>query len=358
MARLLSNSAAKAENWDVHLILLDREPAAYAVPDWVTVHQLDCRHSLVRSLISVARTLMKLQPTVTLSFLSRSNFANVLSGRLCGARVVISERINSTSHFGTSMPGRISKLLTTLFYPRADKVIAVSSGIRDDLTHNYRVSLDKITVIPNPVDRDLALQMSRQDPHEELPGPVVVAMGRLVPLKNFALLLEAYAKLDGPGTLLILGDGPMKQSLVAQARRLGIAQRVRMPGFVANPFAYIARADCFVLPSDGEGFPNGLVEAMSMGVPVVSTNCHSGPSEILDGAEVLRIEAPYEARYGLLVPTGDAPAMAQAIRKALQSDNNCALRAKAVEGARRYDLQTAVARYWSIIECNHSPAGG
>jgi len=350
MMRLLANSSAYAQRWSVHLVLLDKEASAYAPPEWVVVHQLDCRHSLLRSIWGVARVLFRLRPKATLSFLSRSNFANIVAGRLLGARVVISERINSTSHHGNSLSGRISKMLTALLYRHANHVVGVSAGIRDDLSRNYGVSPKRIAVIPNPVDAKLARQEARDAPDQTLAKPVVAAMGRLVPIKNFSLLIEAYAKSGVAGSLLILGDGERRDRLVQLARNLGIADRVVMPGFTANPFAYLARSDCYVLPSNAEGFPNGLVEAMSLGIPVVSTNCPSGPSEILDDAETLEISALHEAKYGILVPTNDAGQMAKAITMALDPTRNSALRKKALAGAERYSIETAVARYWSVIE--------
>src|SRR5690606_37626457 len=133
--------------------------------------------------------------------------------------------------------------------------------------------------------------------------PVLVAAGRLVPQKNFPLLLAAFAQLRAqrPARLLILGEGRERPRLEAAAHELGIAADVALPGHVDNPYAAYARASLFVLSSDWEGLPTVLIEALACGCPIVATDCPSGPAEILQGG-----------RYGSLVPMGDAAALAQA----------------------------------------------
>jgi glycosyltransferase involved in cell wall biosynthesis len=138
--------------------------------------------------------------------------------------------------------------------------------------------------------------------------PIILGVGRLAGLKDFPTLLRAFARLRArrPARLVILGDGPHRRRLAWLARRLGLAADVDLAGWAANPYAFYAAADLFVLSSRAEGLPNALLEAMACGCPVVSTDCPSGPREILDGG-----------RLAPLVPVGDPAALAEAIDRAL-----------------------------------------
>ncbi len=191
-------------------------------------------------------------------------------------------------------------------YPQADGIIAVSRDVAEDVRQLSGVPARRVTVLPNPVfDEDLLRAARAPVDHPWLgdgrTAPVVLGVGRFIPQKGFDTLLAAVARLDGV-RLLLLGDGPERAALRARAEALGIAARVDMPGFVANPWAWMARADLFALPSRWEGLGLVLVEAMALGTPVVATDCPGGPPEILDGGRV----AP-------LVPVDDAAALAEAM---------------------------------------------
>ncbi|WP_090590076.1 glycosyltransferase [Pelagibacterium luteolum] len=350
MARILCNAADHAGAHPLHLVLLDIEPPAYEVPGFVTVHQLDTGGSTLKGILGLYRLLSKLRPRACLSFLTRSNMIAVIVCRLLSIRCVISERVHSTSHHGNSIPGRAAKILTRLLYPRADAVIAVSDGIADDLSDNYGVDRDKIITIPNPIDEVSTRQMAAAPTELSVTRPLIVAMGRLVPNKNFSMLIEAFAKSQIKGTLIIMGEGPKRAALTAQIDALSGKGRVQLPGFLANPFAIVASADCYVLPSNGEGFPNGLIEAMILGRPVIATNCHSGPSEILADRPYFEINAVHEAPYGVLVPTNDPGAMAEALQKVLAPGEFGDRSTRALKGAQRYQLGPTVARYFQVLD--------
>jgi N-acetylgalactosamine-N,N'-diacetylbacillosaminyl-diphospho-undecaprenol 4-alpha-N-acetylgalactosaminyltransferase len=292
----------------------------------------------------------QLRPEFVLSFLTRSNILAVATRVQTTKRCIISERVHTTSHHANDLNGKLAGLLTKIFYPRADAVIAVSDGIARDLSINYGVESSKIAVIPNPID--VADVRARADggSKSDLPkGQVVVAMGRLVPNKNFSMLIEAFSGLDGDESLLILGEGPMREDLEAQTQASGLSRRVKLMGFQSNPFAIIAAADCYVLPSNGEGFPNGLIEAMILGTPVISTNCHSGPAEILDDRPYFEISEPTECKFGLLVPTNDAASMTSALRTVLAPGEYESRSRRAVAGASRYGLEPTIAAYWEVM---------
>ena len=350
MSILLEHSADKRGEYEIALALLDREPAAYPIPDWVTVHQLDCRFGLLRSLSGIRRLVGELRPALTVSFLTRANVANSLAMRTVGRPAIVSERINTDMQLGSGLRGMVTKAIVRHAYPKASRIIAVSAGVRETLVENYGIDASKVDVVPNPVDHDrIARQAAAGDanePHE----PFLLAMGRLVPNKNFPLLLRAFAQSNVPGKLVIAGEGPQRAELLQLAGRLGIADRLVLPGYLSNPHALLARATTFVLSSNAEGFPNSLVESLTLGVPVIATNCADGPAEILAGTRRQEIHGTHVASAGILVPVNDSDALSNA----LQEIQDPVLRARLSEGGRRvaaaYSIESSIRRYWEIIE--------
>lgn len=347
LATLLDGSAPWRERYDIHLALLDDEPRAYDVPDWIGVHQLDARHKVRSSLTQLRALVGRLSPDATLSFLTRANVANAWA--MAGRRRpwLISERVNTSAHLGGS---RAAKAMVRLVYPRAAHVIAVSEGVVDDLADHFGVARARMSAIANPVDHRRIADLAAEPPAFIPAGPYIVAAGRLVPNKNFALLLRAYARAAPKARLVILGEGPERRALEAMAATLGIADRVDMPGFAANPFALLARAEAYAMPSNAEGFPNGLVEAMACDLPVVATNCASGPSEILADQPRHAIGGGIDVDAGALVPTDDVEAFAQALGRVLAEPRRSACGARARERSQAYGVERATAHYWATIE--------
>jgi glycosyltransferase involved in cell wall biosynthesis len=201
-------------------------------------------------------------------------------------------------------------MITRLF----DSVVAVSSDLKDHLVKRFHACARAVSVIHNPIDLDLLNKMAAAEGKVALPPrPCIVAMGRMVPQKDFSTLINAYALIAGevPHDLLILGEGPLRESLVAQAAQLGLADRIRMPGYLDNPYPLVRHADLFVLSSVHEAFGNVLVEALALGVPVASTNCPGGPREILA-----------DGRYGTLCALGNPRSLADAMLAALRAPHD------------------------------------
>jgi glycosyltransferase involved in cell wall biosynthesis len=198
-------------------------------------------------------------------------------------------------------------------YLRLDGITAVSEAVALDLRQRLGISGVPVRVLPNPVvPADLDRRIGARAPHAWLEAgapPVVLAVGGLRKVKDFPTLLRAFALLpaDLDARLMLLGEGRERRRLGALAARLGIGERVAMPGFVADPFPYLARAAVLVLSSRREGLGNVLVEAMAVGTPVAATACPGGVTELLDGG-----------RLGPLTPVGDAPALAAAIAGVLR----------------------------------------
>jgi glycosyltransferase involved in cell wall biosynthesis len=347
---LLRASQDELKDSHMSLLLLDREAVMYEVPRWVEVEQLDCRHSLIRSIWSVWRALKRAKPDLTVSFLTRSNVANTIAGTLLGIPAVISERVNTSSHLGSGAGASFARLLVKATYPKARRVIAVSQGVADDLQASFGVRSERMAVIANPIDVDAIRAQAESGAPVPVDGPYAISMGRLMPNKNFGMLLEAFARSGIDGKLLILGDGPERDALTRKIEALGLADRVVMPGFSANPFPTLARADFYVSPSNAEGFPNSLLEAMSVGLPVISTNCPSGPSEVLAGLQREQVGPGVTfAPHGILVEPNNVDAMAEALRAMADLARRQSYAERAPQRAAEFGVARAKAAYWSII---------
>jgi len=271
------------------------------------------------ALLPLIRYLRVECPAGVLSSLPYPNMLNVIGSRLTrsGARVVVREANTPSIHSRRAgrFKDRLIERVAKLWYPLADWVVAVSRGVQQDLYRFTRVPKERIVLIYNPSYTARLIQLRDQPvDHPWFASgqpPVVLGVGRFYPQKGFATLLKAFAlvRSNRPARLVLLGEGPLRDELEALTHQLGIADEVSMPGFVENPFAYMRRAAVFVLPSEYEGLPNVLIQAMACGCPVVSTNCPSGPEDILDNG-----------KYGHLVPVGDVEAMADAMLRVLDGD--------------------------------------
>ncbi|MBK1644909.1 glycosyl transferase [Thiocapsa imhoffii] len=272
---------------------------------------------VLAALPGLVRYLRNRRPHALLAAMDHANLVALAAGAWARVptRVYVSVRSNLTQEALHSpfLRGRALPLLARHGYPRAAAVIAVSQGVADDLQSLLGVRRARIQVIPNPVVTPELTRLARERPTHPWFRPggpqVILAAGRLVPQKDYPTLLEAFATLD-PGVerrLLILGEGPERQMLEGLIARLGLVGRVALPGFTANPFAFMAHCDLFVLSSAWEGLPGVLIQAMACGTPVVSTDCPSGPREILA-----------DGRLGRLVPVGDVGALGAAIARTLE----------------------------------------
>jgi N-acetylgalactosamine-N,N'-diacetylbacillosaminyl-diphospho-undecaprenol 4-alpha-N-acetylgalactosaminyltransferase len=346
MCTLLRHSEAERSAFDMTLALLDDEPAAYAPPDWLEVRQLDGRKSALHSGLSVRRLFKEIQPDVTLSFLTRANVANVVNAR---CPCIISERANTAAHFGSGIAARAARELVRTTYPRADRIIAVSEGVAHGLSADFGIAAEKIVAIPNPIDLAMIEARAGEALGVNVDGRYILAAGRLVKSKNFEMLIRAFAAAEPGWKLVIVGEGPDREALMALAAELGVGERVLLPGFVANPYPLMRDAELFVLSSNAEGFPNALVEAMALGVPVIAANCASGPSEILAECAQEDIGALTMAAHGLLTPPNDVAAMSEALRAMADPALRKSYGAKAAARAAAFGAVPMKDRYWDVI---------
>jgi glycosyltransferase involved in cell wall biosynthesis len=290
-------------------VLLDQLPSA--------VRLVDLRAPRVlRSLVPLAGYLRRERPRVLVSSMGHANLVALWAGRLAGGvtPVIVTEHntLSQETRNERRLAGRLWPNLLRTFYPWATTVVAVSRGAADDLAHTSGLPRDRVEVVYNPVITPTMLALAREAPDHPwfAPGqpPVILGAGRLTRQKDFFTLLRAFAEVRRrrPVRLIILGEGEDRPALKALADDLGVADEVALPGFQANALAYMAGSAVFALSSAWEGLPTVLIEALAAGAQVVSTDCPSGPREILQ-----------DGRLGALVPVGDAPALAGAILEAL-----------------------------------------
>lgn len=247
----------------------------------------------------------------------------------------------SNSGYRNQLRYRLMPWLARSFYPWADGVVAVSQGVAEDLTKITNLSLKQIKVIYNPtITPELAEKAQKPVEHpwfvNDAP-PVILGAGKLHPQKDFPTLIRAFAKVRQirEARLVILGWGKERSRLEALAEELGLSNEIDFLDHVKNPYAYMAKADVFVLSSAWEGLPNVLIEALAVGVPVVATDCPSGPREILHGGQ-----------YGWLTPVANPQAMAEAILKVLDGE------VKLADAAwlDQFTLQTSVQKYLDLLK--------
>jgi glycosyltransferase involved in cell wall biosynthesis len=294
---------------------------------------------------ALARYLRRERPDVILSATTPLNVAAVSAKCLSRApvRLVISQHnpVSETIAFRQYRSAPVMAHLVRKFYPAADAVVAVSTGIADDLKNAIGLNGATVSIIHNPVITDgiAPLREARVEHPWFADGgpPVVIGVGRLTPQKGFDDLIRAFALVRArrDARLVILGSGRDHPQLIELVHGLGLDGVVDLPGWVPNPHAYMARADLFVLSSRYEGFGNVLVEALACGCPIVATNCVGGPADILEGG-----------RFGRLVPVGALEAMAEAILEALDAPADVdALRRRAMD----FHVDRIVERYCEVL---------
>ncbi len=322
------------------LILLERDDY-YQVPEGVRVtylSRLTGKEPAFIKLLSLPLLALRLRRhvrkngiTAVMSHVYRGNFVNALS-KIFGSRqrIVMVNAGRVSRYRDEGLPGRLSLLLVRIFYPSADLLILKSEGMLADLDRLFKLAVQK-RVIANPCDTEEIAAGALREPERFVFDPAfvhVVSAGRLIPLKRFDVLIRAFAELRGKrgdARLVIVGEGPERERLESLAGELGVRESVFLPGQVKNPFAFFGRADVFALSSETEGFPNVLTEAMAAGCPCVSSDCESGPREILapgtDIARHLGPGAPYEkAPYGILTPVGDERTLSLALEDILADE--------------------------------------
>lgn len=344
VVNLLSGELARHVSVDL-LTLKFRGPHIEAVPPNVNLIRLRSSHAAAADR-EIAEYLRRARPDLLLAAKDRAGRAALRAQALSAVDVPVWLQLHTT--LSASLERRSA--LTRWWrlrpmrsdYPRADGIVCVSRGVADDLIDVLGLPAGRVHVVRNPVVSSTTLALSAESVNHpwlgpERTAPVVMGMGRLTAQKDFSTLLRAFALLRArrPIRLLVLGEGDQREELTRLSRVLDVEVDVQFPGFQSNPYAWLAKADLFVLSSRWEGSPMTLAEALSMGVPSVSTDCPSGPRETLQGG-----------RYGPLVPVGDVAALAEAMQATLDRPLPSKLLREAAESFR---VETVAQRYLEVL---------
>jgi glycosyltransferase involved in cell wall biosynthesis len=330
-----------AEGHAVDLLQIRRHgPFLQELPAGVNRVELGVSH-VGTALLPLIRYLRRVRPAVLLCDKYRVNRAVLLARLLARVDTRVVVRVGTTVSVDLASRSTYQRWFETLWmrllYPLADAVITPSRGASLDLARVAGLPAAQVLTVPSPlIASDLPERASQPVDHQWLATkdrPVILGAGELCARKDFATLIRAFARLraDLPARLIILGEGRQREELLALARELGVADDVSLPGFVRNPYAYMARADVFALTSRWEGAPVVLIEALALGIPVVATDCPSGPREILQ-----------DGRYGVLVHMGDEAQLAAALAILLRVPPP---RDRSIEAALPYEISRATAAY-------------
>ncbi|MCD8497654.1 MAG: glycosyltransferase [Alphaproteobacteria bacterium] len=320
------------------------------LPEGVNLISLHC-NTQWGSLWQLLKYIWREKPAHILSALPEANLLNI-AARLVGGvryRCIITEHTILSENLRikkSSFWHNVKHAMIRFFYKFAGRVIVVSKAAAKDMESYCGVKPGRISVIYNPVYYPGIADKAAEDPlHEWLgadktarPYKVLLSVGRFIPEKDHETLLKAFAKLreSMDARLILLGGGPREHMIREQIAALKLQDVVSLPGFVQNPYAFMARADVLVLHSTHEGFGNVLIESMAVGTPVVSTNCHGGPAEILENGT-----------WGALVPPRDDSALAGAIAETLKNPPHTlgSYQARASE----FSVEAASLQYLSLL---------
>ncbi len=313
--------------------------------DGVNLIRLKARHSST-VVAELAQYLRREKPAAMLVAKDRPGRAALRARRRAGVNTRIVIRLGTNLSAAMAHKPRWQQWLRQRplrhGYRGVDAIVAVSHGVAEDARRVTGVAAEKIHVIRNPVVTPKMLEAAREPATHPWFGqqgrPVILGAGRLTEQKDFAMLIRAFARLQEKtaARLIILGDGSKRQELASLISELQLTELVDLPGFQRNPHAWMRAADLFVLSSRWEGSPNVLTEAIALGTPVVSTDCPSGPAELLQNG-----------RFGPLVPVGDdrqlAEAMSQVLNHPMDRDS---LQAAAAD----YTADNAAKSYWRLCQ--------
>ena len=300
---------------------------------------------VLRSLGPLTAYLRRERPRVLVSSMNYANlialWAAWLARRATPVVVTVHSSLSQSNRKQGGLPAGLWLHLMRTFYPWAASVVAVSRGAADDFARVSGLPRDLVKVIYNPVITPAVIAAARQAPDHPWfasgQPPVIMGVGRLTRAKDFPTLIRAFAEVRRrrDAHLIILGEGEDRAGLTALAEELGVADDVALPGFRDNAMAYIAGSALFVLSSAWEGLPTVLIEALAAGTRVVSTDCPSGPREILR-----------DGRLGALVPVGDVAALADAMLDALARPAG----AVPSDALTPFTMEAAVDHYLRLIE--------
>ena len=302
-----------------------------------------------RALLSVGKLstyLSRVKPSAIISALNYTNLLTLAATKLAqfdGKTIItLHNQFTVPRETKPSFKERAITYLMRRFYGYANEIVAVSNGVSDDAAVTLGLDRETVKTIYNPVISDAVLARGQEVPKEDWLNshetPVFLGIGRFHEQKDFPNLVRAFKKVRDKVNchLIILGDGPDRKDLEKLILELKLQDSVKLPGFADNPYAYLSRADVFVLSSKWEGLPTVLIEALAFGRKIVSTDCKSGPDEILLSGE-----------YGTLVPVGDSELLAEAMCDALTKPK---VTYDAAKASKRFTYELSIQSYLDLVK--------
>ena len=294
--------------------------------------------------------------TLIQSYLFRANFINLISSLLGSKQIIqVVNRSVVSRFFKEGLSGKINLFLIRYLYPRADMIIHISMQMKDDFNKHFFTKKNE-KVIYNSYDIKAVFHQSNEPIDDFLfksHKRYLITVGRLIPLKRFKDVLEAMSKLESDIELILLGDGVERKVLEQQAKELSIEKRVHFLGQVENPFKYIRKSDIFISSSSVEGFPNALLESMLCETVVISSDCLSGPREILapNSKSAKRLSKGMEfSKFGILYAVGDTVALVEALRHILKESTLLFYyQKKGFSRAKDFSVESIASKYKEVL---------
>lgn len=329
-------------NFNVEILIINSINSVYVPKTKIKITNLKVKQ-IRYALFPLINHFRRTKPSIVFCADTPLNALTILAKKISNYpnKLIVSERnhLTSITKYAKRTGDKIRPFIAKYLYPHADLITTVSEGVAEDLIQTYKLDPQKVKTLYNMFDTEDIVQKSKKEakhlPKDNL--PTIVNIGRLSHQKDQTTLIKAFAILRKKQQchLIILGEGEERKKLQQLIHQLNLENDVFMPGFVSNPYPYIAQTNLFVLTSIYEGLPGVLIEALAIGTSIVSTNCPSGPAEILQNG-----------KYGLLTPVGNTFALADAMQKLLkQPYSPDILRARAMD----FSIETLIPQYLDVL---------
>jgi len=349
------------EEYDITLVLM-RDKIDYQIPSDTKIYFIENSNPHENGILKLLKLpylgwrykefCQKNRIDVSLAFMNRPSYVSIFS-KLFGNNIytLISERTTPSMMYGkNNLLSKISKFLIRSLYPKADFIITNSEGNQLDLIERFSIDAKIIQTVYNPFNLEEIEKLSLVKVNNfKFKQFTFISVGRLDSGKNHKLLVNAFSKLDiDKAELIILGEGELREELEEQIEALGLEQSIFLLGFDNNPYKYFSKVDAFIFSSSYEGFPNVLVEAMACGLPIISTDCKSGPREILAPKSNFSFQLKESielADYGILVPVNREKELLEAMSYMMNSWHEKNVKV----GADSFDKKIVVREYINIL---------
>jgi N-acetylgalactosamine-N,N'-diacetylbacillosaminyl-diphospho-undecaprenol 4-alpha-N-acetylgalactosaminyltransferase len=346
------------DEYNIKLVLMN-DTIFYDIPNDIEIVYLEKSNPQENGILKLLKLPLlgyrysKIKSDVSISFMNRPNYVNIFS-KFFGKKsnFIISERAIPSLQHSSGIQGKINKFLIKSLYKYADNIIANSNGNSFDLIENF--NCEKVVTIHNPFDVEKIINLSKENIEYHKDKFSFITIGRLDSGKNHKLLINSFSKLNIDANLYIIGEGELRSELENQIKTLNLEKKVFLLGRKENPYKYISKSDCFVFSSNYEGFPNVLLEALSCSIPIISTDCKSGPREILapqsDFKNILS-SGIEQSEYGILTTTNDEKSMMEAMKLMYENESlREEYKSKAQNRAKEFDKDSLIKEYIKIIE--------